>query len=72
MSRRSLTYETRLYKYAKRGFAVQVPGLEPSVNKYFFVGAFFMFKFVLFCFALSLCRCFVFFLANSTEYAVAC
>lgn len=27
MSRRSLTYETRLYKYAKRGFAVAVPGL---------------------------------------------
>lgn len=28
MSRRSLTYETRLYKYAKRGFAVAVPGLQ--------------------------------------------
>jgi hypothetical protein len=27
LSRRSLTYETRLYKYAKRGFAVAVPGL---------------------------------------------
>lgn len=27
MTRRSLTYETRLYKYAKRGFAVAVPGL---------------------------------------------
>jgi ankyrin repeat protein len=36
MSRRSLTYETRLYKYAKRGFCVAVPGLqrqlvEPSI-----------------------------------------
>ena len=28
MSRRSLTYETRLYKYATRGFAVGIPGLE--------------------------------------------
>lgn len=28
MSRRSLTYEARLYKYAKRGFAVAVPGLD--------------------------------------------
>ena len=28
MSRRSLTYETRLFKYANRGFAVGVPGLE--------------------------------------------
>lgn len=27
MTRRSLTYESRLYKYAKRGFAVAVPGL---------------------------------------------
>eukprot|EP01125_Pyxidicula_operculata_P005044 TRINITY_DN1852_c3_g2_i1.p1 TRINITY_DN1852_c3_g2~~TRINITY_DN1852_c3_g2_i1.p1 ORF type:complete len:1923 (-),score=635.24 TRINITY_DN1852_c3_g2_i1:335-6103(-) len=27
MSRRSLSYETRLYKYAKRGFSVAVPGL---------------------------------------------
>uniref|UniRef100_A0A6B2KWG6 Poly [ADP-ribose] polymerase n=1 Tax=Arcella intermedia TaxID=1963864 RepID=A0A6B2KWG6_9EUKA len=27
LSRRSLTYESRLYKYAKRGFAVAVPGL---------------------------------------------
>ena len=27
-TRRSLTYESRLYKYAKRGFAVVVPGLE--------------------------------------------
>jgi hypothetical protein len=30
MSRRSLTYEVRLYKYAKRGFAVAVPGFERS------------------------------------------
>jgi hypothetical protein len=29
MSRRSLTYETRLYKYAKRGYAVAVPGFQP-------------------------------------------
>jgi hypothetical protein len=28
MSRRSLTYEVRLYKYSKRGFAVAVPGFE--------------------------------------------
>ena len=28
MSRRSLTYETRLFKYAKRGFSVGVPGLN--------------------------------------------
>ena len=28
MSRRSLTYETRLYKYATRGFSVAVPGLS--------------------------------------------
>eukprot|EP01129_Flabellula_baltica_P012849 TRINITY_DN5867_c0_g1_i1.p1 TRINITY_DN5867_c0_g1~~TRINITY_DN5867_c0_g1_i1.p1 ORF type:complete len:1757 (+),score=367.23 TRINITY_DN5867_c0_g1_i1:16-5286(+) len=28
MSRRSLTYESRLYKYAKRGFSVAVPGLH--------------------------------------------
>ena len=28
MSRRSLSYEARLYKYAKRGFAVAVPGLQ--------------------------------------------
>eukprot|EP01122_Echinamoeba_exundans_P015092 TRINITY_DN7025_c1_g1_i1.p1 TRINITY_DN7025_c1_g1~~TRINITY_DN7025_c1_g1_i1.p1 ORF type:complete len:798 (+),score=227.94 TRINITY_DN7025_c1_g1_i1:99-2492(+) len=29
-SRRSLTYEQRLYKYSKRGFAVAVPGLDKS------------------------------------------
>jgi hypothetical protein len=28
MSRRSLTYEVRLYKYARRGFAVAVPGFD--------------------------------------------
>src|SRR5690349_21727612 len=28
MSRRSLTYETRLFKYSKRGFAVAIPGFE--------------------------------------------
>ena len=28
MTRRSLTYEVRLHKYAKRGFAVMVPGLR--------------------------------------------
>lgn len=28
MSRRSLSYEARLYKYSKRGFAVAVPGLQ--------------------------------------------
>jgi hypothetical protein len=32
MSRRSLTYEVRLYKYAKRGFGVVVPGLDKSVS----------------------------------------
>jgi hypothetical protein len=31
MSRRSLTYETRLYKYAKRGFRVAVPGLQTQL-----------------------------------------
>jgi len=31
MSRRSLTYEARLYKYAKRGFAVAVPGLDKQL-----------------------------------------
>ncbi len=30
MSRRSLTYESRLYKYALRGYAVAVPGLDRS------------------------------------------
>ena len=29
-SRQSVTYETRLLKYAERGFAVAVPGLEPQ------------------------------------------
>src|SRR5690349_2598453 len=28
MSRRSLTYESRLIKYARRGFAIAVPGLQ--------------------------------------------
>eukprot|EP00026_Physarum_polycephalum_P000150 Phypoly_transcript_00150.p1 GENE.Phypoly_transcript_00150~~Phypoly_transcript_00150.p1 ORF type:complete len:1663 (-),score=347.22 Phypoly_transcript_00150:165-5153(-) len=28
MSRRSLTYESRLYKYSKRGFAVAIPGFD--------------------------------------------
>ena len=28
VSRRSLTYEKRLYKYSKRGFSVAVPGLD--------------------------------------------
>jgi hypothetical protein len=28
MSRRSLTYETRLFKYSKRGFAVAIPGFN--------------------------------------------
>lgn len=28
LSRRSYTYETRLLKYARRGFAVAVPGLR--------------------------------------------
>jgi len=28
LTRRSLTYEIRLLKYSKRGFAVAVPGLE--------------------------------------------
>ena len=28
MSRRSLTYETRLYKYVTRGFGIAVPGLS--------------------------------------------
>ena len=30
LSRRSLTYETRLHKYSTRGFAVRVPGLDLS------------------------------------------
>eukprot|EP01094_Clydonella_sp_ATCC50884_P018403 TRINITY_DN33_c0_g1_i1.p1 TRINITY_DN33_c0_g1~~TRINITY_DN33_c0_g1_i1.p1 ORF type:complete len:1290 (-),score=370.68 TRINITY_DN33_c0_g1_i1:92-3961(-) len=30
LSRRSLTYETRLYKYGKRGFSVIVPGADSS------------------------------------------
>eukprot|EP01128_Nolandella_sp_AFSM9_P004727 TRINITY_DN2170_c0_g2_i1.p1 TRINITY_DN2170_c0_g2~~TRINITY_DN2170_c0_g2_i1.p1 ORF type:complete len:809 (-),score=217.66 TRINITY_DN2170_c0_g2_i1:6-2393(-) len=30
ISRRSLTYESRLYKYSKRGFAVAVPNLDKS------------------------------------------
>ena len=30
MTRRSLTYETRLRKYAKRGFCVAVPGLDKA------------------------------------------
>ncbi|EGC36806.1 hypothetical protein DICPUDRAFT_150657 [Dictyostelium purpureum] len=30
MSRRSLTYEARLFKYALRGFAIKVPGLKRS------------------------------------------
>jgi hypothetical protein len=30
ISRRSLTYEQRLYKYSKRGFAVAVPNLDKS------------------------------------------
>ncbi|EGG20107.1 poly(ADP-ribosyl)transferase [Cavenderia fasciculata] len=30
MNRRSFTYETRLFKYAKRGFAVVVPGFDRS------------------------------------------
>ncbi|KYQ89839.1 hypothetical protein DLAC_09816 [Tieghemostelium lacteum] len=30
MSRRSTTYETRLFKYAKRGFAVKVPGFDST------------------------------------------
>eukprot|EP01132_Coremiostelium_polycephalum_P005506 gene5506-6860_t len=30
MTRRSLTYESRLFKYAKRGFAIQVPGFDRS------------------------------------------
>jgi hypothetical protein len=30
LSRRSLTYEVRLHKYAKRGFAVAVPGFDRS------------------------------------------
>lgn len=29
-SRRSLTYESRLFKYSKRGFAVAVPNLDKS------------------------------------------
>ena len=29
-SRQSVTYETRLLKYAERGFAIAVPGLEPQ------------------------------------------
>lgn len=29
-SRRSITYESRLYKYALRGFGVAVPGYEPE------------------------------------------
>ena len=28
MSRRSLTYEPRLFKYSKRGFAVAIPGFD--------------------------------------------
>ena len=28
MSRRSLTYETRLFKYSQRGFAVAIPGFD--------------------------------------------
>ena len=31
MSRRSLTYETRLYKYSQRGFAVAVPGFDRAL-----------------------------------------
>ncbi len=30
MSRRSLTYEVRLFKYSKRGFALAVPGFDRS------------------------------------------
>lgn len=30
LTRRSLTYEVRLYKYAKRGFAVAIPGASSS------------------------------------------
>ena len=28
MTRRSITYETRLFKYAQRGFKVAVPGFS--------------------------------------------
>jgi len=37
LSRRSLTYELRLHKYSKRGFAVRIPGYRPQevdVNLY--------------------------------------
>jgi hypothetical protein len=30
MSRRSLTYETRLFKYSQRGFAVGIPDFDRS------------------------------------------
>jgi hypothetical protein len=36
MSRRSYTYEARLYKYAKRGFAIAVPGMEERLFHFFF------------------------------------
>eukprot|EP01121_Diplochlamys_sp_Union-15-3_P004173 TRINITY_DN1416_c0_g1_i7.p1 TRINITY_DN1416_c0_g1~~TRINITY_DN1416_c0_g1_i7.p1 ORF type:complete len:801 (+),score=218.27 TRINITY_DN1416_c0_g1_i7:736-3138(+) len=37
MSRRSLTYEQRLFKYSKRGFCVAVPNLDKArVNPYIF------------------------------------
>jgi hypothetical protein len=35
MTRRSTTYETRLLKYAHRGFAIGVPGLDINMVCYF-------------------------------------
>ncbi len=46
MGRRSLTYETRLFKYSQRGFSVAIPGfdrdqVDPSIFEVFFLKLFY-------------------------------
>ena len=45
MSRRSLTYETRLHKYGLRGFSIAVPGLlKEHIDTIRLAGKFFYIK----------------------------